>query len=209
MSPSASVVGLGFSVRWLPQTADEAQAGSSGGEEKAGSMDGDGDVNGERLIVEVCSREPGRGELIVTGTRIGPQLLAVIKEARVWADYMAQDIARQLGASLPSSAKVTSLLVHPCRDLHVHFRGGWDGMNALRYGAAVGVAMVSLLVGRHPRSDVAVIGALNALGQVLPSGQLTAVTVEAVRRQEFRTLVARDGPAVLTDPQVSGCDTAW
>jgi ATP-dependent Lon protease len=85
-------------------------------------------------------------------------------------------------------------LVEVGMDLHVHYVGVTAPIEHSGYMAATVVALVSLLTGRKPREDTAVLGAINQDADLLPSpfvGErvFTLKEVEQCRRQGVRRLI--------------------
>lgn len=161
----------------------------------------------ESFVVEVCQRRPGRGQVIITGHTPGPKMRVNVLEARAWAIQRCADIAAVLGCTGCSKSSLASRLHDRQSDLHVHFQGGWNQMDFSLYGGAMGVAMVSLMTQRLPRTDVAVVGALTVRGQLLPSPVLKQQEVEWMQLQGFRALVA-PGDGIFMQPETGTAEMA-
>lgn len=169
--PGLGFVGVGHSARFFASDALQAAPAPS-------------------FVVEVCQRQPGRGQLIITGHTPGPRMRANVVEARTWVMSRCVEIAVALGCTEGSRSSLASRLHNLRSDLHVHFQGGWEKMDWPLYGGAMAVAMVSFMTEKRPRPDVAVVGALTAVGQLLPHRVLKEQEVRWMGEQGFRTLVA-------------------
>jgi len=117
-------------------------------------------VGGDILFIE-ATRVPGAGKLILTG-----QLGDVMKESAQAALTLAK---RLLGDPLEKS------------DIHVHVPAGATPKDGPSAGVAMYLALVSLLVGKPVRSDVAMTGEISLRGLVLPIGGVKEKTLAALR----------------------------
>jgi ATP-dependent Lon protease len=123
-------------------------------------------VGGDILFIEATA-VPGRGKLILTG-----QLGAVMKESA----QAAVSLAKGRLETLPVDR--AWLDEH---DLHVHVPAGAIPKDGPSAGAAMFLAIMSLLSGRKVRSDLAMAGEISLRGLVLPVGGIKEKTLAAVR----------------------------
>ncbi|MDH4191739.1 MAG: endopeptidase La [Betaproteobacteria bacterium] len=117
-------------------------------------------VGGDILFVE-ASKVPGSGKLILTG-----QLGDVMKESAQAALTLAKT---RTGEALD---KV---------DIHVHVPAGATPKDGPSAGVAMFLALVSLLLDRPVRHDVAMTGEISLRGLVLPIGGVKEKTLAALR----------------------------
>src|SRR5690606_22068900 len=108
-------------------------------------------VGGDILFIE-ASRAPGKGQLILTG-----QLGDVMKESAQAALSLVKARAVHLGIEPESFEK---------SDIHVHVPAGAIPKDGPSAGAAMFVALVSLLTGRNVQPDVAMTGEISLRGLV-------------------------------------------
>jgi ATP-dependent Lon protease len=117
-------------------------------------------VGGDILFIE-ASKVPGAGKLILTG-----QLGDVMKESAQAALTLAKTWT---GDALE---KV---------DIHVHVPAGATPKDGPSAGVAMFLALVSLLIGKPVRNDVAMTGEISLRGLVLPIGGVKEKTLAALR----------------------------
>jgi len=117
-------------------------------------------VGGDILFIE-ASKVPGSGKLILTG-----QLGDVMKESAQAALTLAKT---WVGESLEKT------------DIHVHVPAGATPKDGPSAGVAMFLALVSLLVGKPVRSDIAMTGEISLRGLVLPIGGVKEKTLAALR----------------------------
>jgi ATP-dependent Lon protease len=117
-------------------------------------------VGGDILFIE-ASKVPGSGKLILTG-----QLGDVMKESAQAALTLAKQF---VGESLERT------------DLHVHVPAGATPKDGPSAGVAMFLALVSLLIGKPVRHDVAMTGEISLRGLVLPIGGVKEKTLAALR----------------------------
>jgi ATP-dependent Lon protease len=115
---------------------------------------------GDILFIE-ASKVPGGGKLILTG-----QLGEVMKESAQAALTLAKMVT---GDALDEI------------DLHVHVPAGATPKDGPSAGVAMYLAMVSLLLGKPVRSDVAMTGEISLRGLVLPIGGVKEKVLAALR----------------------------
>ncbi len=117
-------------------------------------------VGGDILFIE-ASKVPGAGKLILTG-----QLGDVMKEsaqaaltlAKIWTGDALEKV-----------------------DIHVHVPAGATPKDGPSAGVAMFLALVSLLIGKPVRNDVAMTGEISLRGLVLPIGGVKEKTLAALR----------------------------
>jgi ATP-dependent Lon protease len=135
-------------------------------------------VGGDILFIE-ASRTPGTGKLILTG-----QLGEVMKES-------AQ-------AALTLAKVLTSETLEKT-DIHVHVPAGATPKDGPSAGVAMFLALVSLLVGKPVRSDVAMTGEISLRGLVLPIGGVKEKTLAALRAGIKTVMLPRRNEKDLED----------
>jgi len=112
-------------------------------------------VGGDILFIE-ATRIPGSGRLILTG-----QLGDVMKESAQAALSIVKNRAAALGVDTSRFEK---------SDIHVHVPAGATPKDGPSAGAAMFMALVSLMTERTVRSDTAMTGEISLRGLVLPVG---------------------------------------
>ncbi len=117
-------------------------------------------VGGDILFIE-ATKVPGSGKLILTG-----QLGEVMKESAQAALTLAKML---VGDALDKT------------DLHVHVPAGATPKDGPSAGVAMYLALVSLLLDRPVRSDVAMTGEISLRGLVLPIGGVKEKVLAALR----------------------------
>ncbi len=117
-------------------------------------------VGGDILFIE-ASKVPGNGKLILTG-----QLGDVMKESAQAALTLAKVMT---GETLEKT------------DLHVHVPAGATPKDGPSAGVAMFLAIISLLIGKAVKSDVAMTGEISLRGLVLPIGGVKEKVLAALR----------------------------
>ncbi len=130
-------------------------------------------VGGELLTIEALTMK-GEGKLILTG-----KLGEVMQESAKAALSYAKAHARELGIDEDSLATT---------DIHVHVPEGSIPKDGPSAGVAMATALVSALVKRPTRGDVAMTGEITLGGKVFPIGGLNEKAV-AAHRARLKTLV--------------------
>jgi ATP-dependent Lon protease len=133
-------------------------------------------VGGVVLFIEATAM-PGRGRLTITG-----QLGEVMQESAQAALSYVRSNAGDLVPDLPDDWFAT-------HDIHVHVPAGATPKDGPSAGVAMVTALVSLLMGRPVRSDVAMTGEITLSGQVLPIGGLKEKAL-AAQRNRIRRVIA-------------------
>jgi ATP-dependent Lon protease len=139
-------------------------------------------VGGDILFVE-ASKVPGSGKLILTG-----QLGDVMKESAQAALTLAKSYFDE------SLDKV---------DLHVHVPAGATPKDGPSAGAAMFLALVSLLSGKPIRADVAMTGEISLRGLVLPIGGVKEKVLAALRAGIKTVMLPRRNEKDLEDVPAS------
>jgi ATP-dependent Lon protease len=130
-------------------------------------------VGGDILFIE-ATRVPGSGRLILTG-----QLGDVMKESAQAALSLVKSQSESLGIDPALFEK---------SDIHVHVPAGAIPKDGPSAGVALYTALVSLLVGKTVRNDLAMTGEISLRGLVLPVGGIKEKTV-AAHRAGIRTVL--------------------
>jgi ATP-dependent Lon protease len=114
-------------------------------------------VGGELLFIESASM-PGKGNLQLTG-----QIGDVMKESAQAAFSIVKANAKKLNIDPKKFSKL---------DYHIHVPAGAVPKDGPSAGVAIFTSMVSLLLGKPTRPDVAMTGEITLRGLVLPIGGL-------------------------------------
>jgi ATP-dependent Lon protease len=131
-------------------------------------------VGGDILFVE-ATKMPGNGKLQLTG-----QLGDVMKESAQAAFSLIKSRAESLGIEAE---------VFRQQDLHVHIPAGAIPKDGPSAGVTLFVALVSLLLDRRVRTDVAMTGEISLRGLVLPVGGIKEKVLAAKRAGLSRVLL--------------------
>jgi ATP-dependent Lon protease len=122
---------------------------------------------GADLLFIEATRMPGRGEITVTG---GMQ--SVMRESATTAVSFVRSRAERFGLDPEWLRSI---------DLHLHVPHGGSAYDAASGGVPMAVAVVSLLLGRPTRPEVAGTGELTLRGHVLPVSGVKAQLLAAHR----------------------------
>jgi ATP-dependent Lon protease len=121
---------------------------------------------GELMFIET-RRMPGNMNLILTGS-----LGEVLRESAQTALSYIRSNAEQLQIDSSFFSKY---------DLHIHLPAGAVAKDGPSAGAAICLALISLLTGRPVRRTVAITGELSLTGQILPVGGIREKLLAATR----------------------------
>jgi len=131
-------------------------------------------AGGDVLDVEVAVI-PGSGELRLTGT-----LGDVMKESAHAAVTYARSRSEALGLDPHFHSKI---------DVHIHIPEGATPKDGPSAGITIAVALISALVGRPTRADVAMTGEITLRGRVLGVGGVKEKAVAALRNGMRRVVL--------------------
>jgi ATP-dependent Lon protease len=141
-------------------------------------------AGGDILFIE-ATRSPGNGKLILTG-----QLGEVMRESAQAALSLLKNRAGEIGVDPAAFDK---------QDIHIHIPAGAIPKDGPSAGVSLFSALVSLLTGRHVRSDTAMTGEISLRGLVLPIGGVKEKTAAAVRAGLTRVILPERNRKDLED----------
>jgi ATP-dependent Lon protease len=130
-------------------------------------------VGGDLLFIESASM-PGKGNLQLTG-----QIGEVMKESAEAAFSIVKANAKKLGVEPSRFSK---------SDFHIHVPAGAIPKDGPSAGVAMLTSLVSLLLGRPVRHDVAMTGEITLRGLVLPIGGLKE-KILAAKQAGIKTVI--------------------
>ena len=134
-------------------------------------------VGGDTLQIEV-NVMPGKGELVLTG-----QLGDVMKESAQAGISYIRSVADKYGIA-PEFFQES--------DIHVHIPEGAVPKDGPSAGITMATAMLSAIIGREVRADVAMTGEITLRGHVLPIGGLKEKLLAAKYAKIKQVLVPKD-----------------
>jgi ATP-dependent Lon protease len=150
------------------------------------------EVGGELLTVEVTTM-PGKGKLFTTG-----KLGDVMQESAQAALSYVRSRAERLGLEKDFYQKI---------DLHIHVPEGAVPKDGPSAGIAITTAIVSALIGKPVRRDIAMTGEITLRGRVLPIGGLKEKILAAHRGHIARVLVPQENDKDLKEIPAKILDT--
>ena len=156
---------------------DKSQIGMSTGLEWT-------EVGGELLNVEV-SVVPGKGSFTVTG-----KLGEVMQESTKAAMSYVRSRAKRLGLDRNFYQKI---------DIHVHVPEGAQPKDGPSAGIAISTAIISALVQKEVKKDVAMTGEITLRGRILPIGGLKEKILAAHRGGVNTVLIPDENEKDLND----------
>ena len=134
-------------------------------------------VGGDTLQIEV-NVMPGKGELVLTG-----QLGDVMKESAQAGISYIRSVADKYGIAPEFFQE---------NDIHVHIPEGAVPKDGPSVGITMATAMLSAIIGREVRADVAMTGEITLRGHVLPIGGLKEKLLAAKYAKIKQVLVPKD-----------------
>lgn len=134
-------------------------------------------VGGDTLQIEV-NVMPGKGELALTG-----QLGDVMKESAQAGISYIRSVADKYGISPEFFQE---------HDIHVHIPEGAVPKDGPSAGITMATAMLSAIIGREVRADVAMTGEITLRGRVLPIGGLKEKLLAAKYAKIRQVLVPKE-----------------
>ena len=134
-------------------------------------------VGGDTLQIEV-NVMPGKGELVLTG-----QLGDVMKESAQAGISYIRSVADKYGIAPEFFQE---------NDIHVHIPEGVVPKDGPSAGITMATAMLSAIIGREVRADVAMTGEITLRGHVLPIGGLKEKLLAAKYAKIKQVLVPKD-----------------
>jgi ATP-dependent Lon protease len=134
-------------------------------------------VGGDTLQIEV-NVMPGKGELVLTG-----QLGDVMKESAQAGISYIRSVADKYGIAPEFFQE---------NDIHVHIPAGAVPKDGPSAGITMATAMLSAIIGREVRADVAMTGEITLRGHVLPIGGLKEKLLAAKYAKIKQVLVPKD-----------------
>ncbi|MBF0527633.1 MAG: endopeptidase La, partial [Deltaproteobacteria bacterium] len=142
------------------------------------------EVGGELLQTEVVLM-PGKGRLIITG-----KLGEVMQESAQAAMSYVRSRANSIGLPLDFYQKV---------DIHIHVPEGAIPKDGPSAGITIGTSIVSALLKKPVKNDVAMTGEITLRGRVLPIGGLKEKLIAANRAGVKTVIIPKENEKDLKD----------
>ncbi|MBF0474630.1 MAG: endopeptidase La [Deltaproteobacteria bacterium] len=142
------------------------------------------EVGGELLQTEVVLM-PGKGRLIITG-----KLGEVMQESAQAAMSYVRSRANSIGLPLDFYQKV---------DIHIHVPEGAIPKDGPSAGITIGTSIVSALLKKPVKNDVAMTGEITLRGRVLPIGGLKEKMIAANRAGVKTVIIPKENEKDLKD----------
>jgi len=142
------------------------------------------EFGGDILTIEAV-KMPGKGRMTVTGN-----LKDVMKESISAAQSYVRSRAMHFGVKPPVFEKT---------DVHIHVPDGATPKDGPSAGAAMAVAMVSVLTGIPIRKDIAMTGEITLRGRVTAIGGLKEKLLAALRSGVKTVLIPQENEKDLVD----------
>ncbi|MDO4274299.1 MAG: endopeptidase La [Eubacteriales bacterium] len=141
-------------------------------------------VGGDTLQIEV-NVMPGKGELMLTG-----QLGDVMKESAQAGISYIRSVAGNYGVSQEFFQE---------NDIHVHIPEGAVPKDGPSAGITMATAMLSAIIGKPVRADIAMTGEITLRGRVLPIGGLKEKLLAAKYAKIKQVLVPKENKTDIED----------
>ena len=142
------------------------------------------EFGGDILTIEAV-KMPGKGRMQITGN-----LKDVMKESIAAANSYVRSRALQFGIKPPVFEKT---------DVHIHVPDGATPKDGPSAGAAMGLAIVSVLTGVPIRKDIAMTGEITLRGRVTAIGGLKEKLLAALRSGVKTVLIPQENEKDLVD----------
>jgi ATP-dependent Lon protease len=142
------------------------------------------EFGGDILTIEAV-KMPGKGRMQITGN-----LKEVMKESIAAANSYVRSRSLQFGIKPPVFEKT---------DVHIHVPDGATPKDGPSAGAAMGLAIVSVLTGIPIRKDIAMTGEITLRGRVTAIGGLKEKLLAALRSGVKTVLIPQENEKDLAD----------
>ena len=146
------------------------------------------------MEIQCCSLELGHADLIMTGN-LSVETQACIRNVKDLVIATTPAIALSLGIEASEALS----LVRRGYDLHVHVDYGYSPITVTYIMGAMYMAMVSLLVGRTPRDDTIIFGAVGNAGSLNGRWELQRMFFTVCRNKGYRRVIIGAGITLPKD----------